>query len=151
MAQPIKLHAVTFLSLINCWFLWLNINSLSTKIGIREYRHYASTEHVFLCMGFLKLTFSAASLMNCLAASSQIAGTVRTHCMSVSLTPVARFSRVSSKWPLKNLMAAEKTSIATISFPSVDFTFTAFESGSFNKINYTNYFHELSVLILCIS
>lgn len=48
-------------------------------------------------------------------------------------------------------MAAEKTSIATISFPSVDFIFTAFESGSFNKINYTKYLLELSVLILCIS
>lgn len=104
--------------------------------------------HISIC--FLLLTFSAATLMNCLAASSQIAGTVRTHCMSVSLTPVARFSRVSSKRPLKNLMAAEKTWIAVISFPSVDFIFTSSESRFFNKINYINYFLELSVLILCI-
>lgn len=86
----------------------------------------------------LYLTLSAASRINCLAASSQISGTMRTHCMSVSLISVHRFSRVSSKWPLKYLMAAEKTSIANIFLPSAVYNVTAFESCSFEWINCTN-------------
>ena len=95
------------------------------------------------------LTFSAAFLMKALALSSQIAGTVRTHCMSVSRTPVARFSRVCNKCSLRNLIAAENTSIAGISFPSSDFSVTDSVRGTFikNKIKINE---NSKQCILCI-
>ena len=68
-------------------------------------------------------TLSAASLMNCFAGSSHMAGTVRTHCISPLSNVVPRVFRVSSKCFLRCAMDLENTSIAGSSFPKMSFIF----------------------------
>lgn len=77
-----------------------------------------------------------AVFLNHLASSCQEAGRERTHRISVSLT-LQFFSLKSSRTrSLRYLIIAEITSTASISFPSIAFTFVDLKNGSYNKHRY---------------
>lgn len=81
------------------------------------------------------LTSRAASRMNCLAGSSQMAGTVITHLMFSVLNSVSTFflSTIFIKSSFMNLMQWVKTSLAEISFPFESLIVVLLHSPYINK------------------
>lgn len=73
-------------------------------------------------------TFIAASLINCLAASDHIAGTVSVQSISCSSRSVLLSRVCSISFSLRNFITIVNTVIADISFPSMSFNFVSRDS-----------------------
>ena len=67
--------------------------------------------------------------MNCLAASLQIAGKVRTHEISSSLKPLILLHRTRTKDSLRKLIDNDMISNADISFPSTVLILDSLDKG----------------------